>query len=336
MSDPILVEVLRAGRVESFHRGAFAIVDADGIVVAHRGDVMRPVYPRSAVKALQALPLVESGAADRFGDAELALACASHSGEPEHVAVAAGMLRDRGLEDAHLACGAHWPMSTAASHDLAARGGRPMQLHNNCSGKHAGFLCLACHQGWETEGYVRPDHPVQEAVRDALSAMTGESLGADVRGIDGCSIPTYATPLRSLALAFARFGSGAHLEPTRVAAATRIRAACTAAPFYVAGTGRFDTAILTLFGDAVFLKTGAEGVYCCAVPALGLGIAIKMDDGAGRAAEVVVAELLAGFLPMTEEQAAALQPHRTPILTNWQGTEIGQLRASDVFAAAGR
>lgn len=336
MSNPVLVEVLRAGRVESAHRGAFAVVDADGIVVAHRGDVMRPVYPRSAVKALQALPLVESGAADAFSDAELALACSSHSGEPEHVAVAAGMLGGRGLGETDLACGAHWPMSAAASHELAARGGRPTQLHNNCSGKHAGFLCLACHQGWETDGYVDAGHPVQEAVRDALSAMTGESLGADVRGIDGCSIPSYATPLRSLALAFARFGSGAHLEPARGAAAARIKAACTAAPFHVAGTGRFDTEILTMLGENVFLKTGAEGVYCCAVPALGLGIAVKMDDGAGRAAEVVVAALLAGFLPMAEAQAERLRPFREPTLVNWRGVEVGQLRASDVFPVARR
>lgn len=334
MTDPVLVEVLRGERVESAHRGAFAVVDADGIIVASRGEVLHPVFPRSAVKALQALPLVESGAADGFGDAELALACSSHSGEPAHAAAAARILARAGLGEADLECGVHWPMSAKAAQDLATAGGRPTQLHNNCSGKHSGFLCLACKEGWDTAGYVEADHPVQHAVRDALAMMTGESLGEDVRGTDGCSIPTFAVPLRSLALAFAKFGSDTGLPPERAKAAARLRAACAAEPFFVAGTERFDTEVMRLFGASVFLKTGAEGVYCCAIPALGLGIALKVDDGAGRAAEVAMAELLAAFLPMTVEQALDLERFRSPPLVNWRGTEVGRLRAVHGLAAA--
>lgn len=332
----MLVEVLRGERVESAHRGAFAVVDADGILVASRGDVLRPVYPRSAVKALQALPLVESGAADAFSDAELALACASHSGEPAHVAAAERILARVGLGEKDLECGVHWPSSAAATHTLSAKGGHPTQLHNNCSGKHSGFLCLACGRGWPTQGYVLPGHPVQQAVRAALSAMTGESLGPDVRGIDGCSIPTYAIPLRSLALAFAKFGSGEHLGPERKAAAARIKRAVVAEPFFVAGTGKFDTEVMRLFGTDVFVKTGAEGVYCGALPSLGLGIALKVDDGAGRAAEVAMAELIAGFLTMTEEQAMGFRRFRNPVLSNWRAIEVGRLRPTDVLTATSR
>ena len=218
MSNPIVVEVTRGGVVESRHRGAGVVMDADGGTVFAFGDIETPVFPRSAVKSIQALPLIESGAADRFGlsEAELALACSSHSGEPRHVAGAASMLAKAGLDERALACGAHWPLGAEAARELARAGGEPSALHNNCSGKHAGFLCLACAEGLSVAGYETAAHGVQTAVKAALEEVCGERLGEP--GIDGCSIPTYAISLTGLARGFARMGGGHGLPPARAIA----------------------------------------------------------------------------------------------------------------------
>jgi L-asparaginase II len=334
MTNPGVVEILRGDRVESLHRGAGAVVDAAGQVVFAFGDIELPLYPRSAVKAFQALPLVESGAADRFEflPKELALACASHSGEVEHVALATEMLRRCGAGVGALCCGTHWPLSPDASHGLARSGGAPSALHNNCSGKHAGFLCLAADQGWALDGYVEPDHPVQEAGRAAIEQMTGERLDESRRAIDGCSIPTYAVSLTGLARGFAKFASGQGLEPHRAEAASRIRAAVAAHPFFVAGSGRFDTRWMEIFGARTFTKTGAEGVFCAALPELGLGIAVKAEDGAGRAAEVMIAALIARFAGFDEPDLAQAQKFIQPELKNWQGTLVGRLRPAGPLA----
>src|SRR5580765_7170004 len=197
MTNPVLVEVLRGAIVESAHRGAVSVFDGDGKPVVEIGDTTRPVFPRSAVKAIQALPLVETGAADAygFGDRELALACASHSGEPAHVELAQAMLAKDGLDKSALECGAHWPSSHDATIALARAGNSPNPLHNNCSGKHSGFLCTCVHSGIAHRGYVQAGHAFQEMVRDTMQAVTGAAHDADDRAIDGCSIPTYAVPL---------------------------------------------------------------------------------------------------------------------------------------------
>ena len=333
MSNPVLVEVLRGPLVESRHRGAVAIADADGVSVLAVGDVAAPVFPRSAIKALQALTLVESGAADRygFGDEELALACASHSGEPAHVEGVARMLAKAGLEASALSCGAHWPINQAAAFALA-KTGAPSALHNNCSGKHAGFLYLACAMGVDHAGYWRPEHPVQQKVRGVLEDLTGAVLGPDRCAVDGCSVPTWAIPLQNLAHAFARFGTGRGLSRERAEAAARLRAACAAKPWYVAGTGRFCTEIMKLFGARVFVKTGAEGLFCGALPGEGLGIAVKCDDGVGRAAEAIMAALIARFLPLEPAERAALTRFAHPTLRNWNGIEVGALRVTEALA----
>lgn len=328
MNDPVLVEVMRGNLVESCHRGAVAVVDADGRPVLTLGDAGRRVFPRSAVKAIQALPLIESGAADRFGlaDDEIALACASHAGEPRHAEAAARMLAKAGRTPTCLECGSHWPLGAEATQALARGGGAPSALHNNCSGKHAGFVCVACALEVDPAGYVEPQHRVQREVRAAMEALTGAPHGEDVRGTDGCSIPTYAVPLSALALGFARFGTGTGLGPERQKAARRIRTAVAAHPFMVAGTGRFDTALMQALRERAFVKVGAEGVYCAALPELGLGVALKCDDGAGRAAEVVMAALVARFLPLSEAEAAAVDRLARPELKNWNGRLVGGLR----------
>jgi L-asparaginase II len=332
MSNPVLVEVLRGALVESRHSGAVAVVDADGGRALALGDVEKPVYPRSAVKALQALPLVETGAADRFGlgPQELALACASHSGEPGHVATAARMLALAGLDAGALECGAHWPIHQPSAQALARTGGSAGAIHNNCSGKHAGFLCVACATASDPAHYVEAAHPVQRLVKATLEDMTGAVLSQDVCATDGCSVPTWAVPLVALARGFARFGTGLGLTPGRAKAAARLRKACAAHPWHVAGTGRFCTEVMQRLGARVFVKTGAEGVYCAALPEQGLGIAVKCDDGAGRAAEVTMAALLARFLPRDADRAA-LEPFVRPTLRNWNGIAVGSIRPTDAF-----
>ena len=326
MGNPVLVEVLRGSLVESRHCGAVAVADAGGGLLLELGDVERPVYPRSAVKAFQALPLVETGAADRYGlgPKELALACSSHSGEPAHAATAARMLALAGLDPGALKCGTHWPIHQPSAQALAREGSAASALHNNCSGKHAGFLCVACATGADPAHYVEPTHPVQRAVKAVLENLTGLVLTRDDVAVDGCSAPTWAVPLSGLAQAFARFGTGARLAPDRATAAARLREACAAHPWHVAGTGRFCTEIMSRFGARVFVKTGAEGVYGAALPEQGLGIAVKSDDGAGRAAEVAIAAMLARFLPL-DADLVALEPFVRPVLRNWRGVEVGTI-----------
>jgi len=328
MSNPVLVEVLRGGLVESSHTGAVAVFDAEGKALRALGDIDRPVFPRSAVKAIQALPLVESGAANafRFGDKELALACASHSGEPQHAALAAAMLARASLDEHALECGTHWPSNQEAMIALARSGGRPSALHNNCSGKHAGFLCTCRHMRINHPGYVGPDHPYQEAIRRTMQEVTGAEHGERNRGIDGCSIPTYAVPLKSLATGFARMATGKGFSSDRAAAARRLFAACMAEPFYVAGTGRADVRLMDAAPGRIFVKSGAEAVYCAAVPELGLGIALKCDDGQGRASEVAVAAVLSKLFERDGAVRTALADLVEPQLSNWRGIHVGGLR----------
>lgn len=336
--NPVLVEVLRGGRLESAHRGAVTVVDARGSTLLAIGDVAAPVYPRSTVKPLQAMPLVASGAADRLGinEAELAIACGSHGGEPLHVATALSMLRKAGRDPGCLECGAHWPLDEPAARGLAARGEEPSALHNNCSGKHAGFICLACFRRIDPRGYVRPEHPVMREVTAALEAVTQVRLTALTPGIDGCSIPTFPLPLLSLAAAFARFGTGEGLPGDLASAAARLLQAVAAHPTMVAGPGRFDTRIIETTKAGLFIKSGAEGTACATIPAAGLGIAIKIDDGAGRAAQAAMAATLTRFAAryIDAEAQAALAEATAPILKNWNGFTVGCLKPTEEFMRA--
>ena len=345
-TNPVLVEAWRGNSVESFHRGGFVVLDAQGHVVASAGDIERPVFPRSAIKLLQALPLIESGAADRFALSadELALACASHGGEAMHTRTAASMLAKAGLDAGVLECGAHWPFDEPAKLALAAAGATPGALHNNCSGKHAGFACLGCVMAGAREpraflsGYVDAAHPVMREVGAAIEAATGWRLADAPRATDGCSIPTYAIPLRHLALAFARVAGGSGLSAGHATAARRLREAIAAAPFMVGGTGRFDSRVMAQFGTRVCCKVGAEGVYCAALPEAGLGVALKMDDGnTARAAEVVMAALLQALVaPRSDADAALLAELAAPRLSNWRGLEVGRLAPHEQLRQAAK
>jgi L-asparaginase II len=329
MSNPVLVHVTRGGFIESRHRGSFAVVDQGRGLVTGVGDIASPVFPRSGIKGFQALAMVEM-AADRFGftDSEIALACASHSGEPAHVRLARAMLAKLGLSETDLECGPHWPYDGDAQRALAASGETPGRIHNNCSGKHAGMLALALALGADPKGYTEVDHPVQRTIAATLRDLCGIDPDSQPCGIDGCSVPTWAMPLEAMAYGFSRFASGSGLAPGRQRAARRILAAVRAHPFLVAGTDRFCTRLMQAVPRA-FVKTGAEGVFCGAIPHAGFGLAVKCDDGAGRAAEVIMASLLAQLSVWTADEQERLRGFATVSLTNRAGIEVGDIRVVD-------
>lgn len=329
MANPVLVEITRGSVVESRHRGAISVIDSSGNTVLDIGDTSLPVFARSAIKAVQALPLIESGAADAFGfgDAELALACSSHSGEDAHIERAASMLKSAGRSEDDLECGPHWAtQEKVLIHQARTFASEPGAICNNCSGKHAGFVCTATHLGVESKGYIRPEHQIMAQVKDALEDVTGALHHEDKCGMDGCSIPTYATPLTAMAYGFAKMGTGDGLGVERAKAAKRLVNACMAEPFYVAGTDRFCTRLMTLGKGRLFGKTGAEGVFCGAIPELGLGIALKCDDGGTRASEAMMAAVVAGLLPSDDPLSDAVAKMAVPVITNRNGYETGETR----------
>ena len=333
MENPVTVEVTRGKLVESRHRGMAVGVDGDGAIVYSAGDVDAAIFPRSACKAMQALPLVESGAADAygFGMKELALSCSSHSGEDEHAALAASMLKAAGRDESVLECGAHWSFEQPVLIHQARTLEKPTALHNNCSGKHSGFVCACCHSGEDPRGYAGYDHPLQAEIRGIMESLTGATLGRDNCGTDGCSIPTYAVPLVALARGFGKMATGKGLEPVRASASKRLIAACMAEPFYVAGTKRFCTRLMQVAPGKIFAKTGAEGVFCALLPEKGLSFAVKCEDGASRAAESMIAALLARHFDTDTAEHSALMALANHSMHNWIGLHVGDVRVTDVM-----
>jgi L-asparaginase II len=321
--NPILAEILRGTTRESFHRGAFAVVDGTGAIVQSQGDIQRNIFPRSAIKAFQCAPLIASGAADRFGfvDEDIALSCASHSGEAEHVRVALSMLAKAGIAEMAYECGSHWPERMADKAAIIKGDGAPRAVHNNCSGKHAGMLALAKHLGAPLEGYVKREHPVQQAVAKALDEYCDANTTTAPWGIDGCSVPTWALPLENLARGFARLFATENDVGQRIAKAVRSH------PFLIGGTQKFDSKIMEAV-PRLFIKVGAEGVYCGAIPHAGLGFALKIDDGAVRGAEVAVAQMLSKLDCWTTVEQDALRSFTHSNMSNWRKLEVGATRAN--------
>ncbi len=332
MANPVLVEITRGGRVESVHRGALAICDPQGNLLFALGDIALPVYPRSALKPIQALPLIESGAADAFGlgDEEIALACASHSGEPMHTRRVTAWLERLSLGERDLACGPQPARSEPVWEEMVRRGERPTRVHNNCSGNHTGFLTVARHWDIAVAGYERHDHPVQRAVAKTLGELTGipDELPW---GVDGCAAPNFALPLSAFARALAQFTAPQARVPERARAMKRIVAAMIAHPDLVAGTGRVCTALLRAGGGRVAVKTGAEGVYAAIVPEHGLGIALKIDDGAGRAAETAIAFVLERLGVVDHDAVGEIV--RAPVL-NTRNAIVGERRPAAALMEA--
>jgi len=330
----LTVEVIRGDLVESRHRGIAAVIDSHGEVVHAWGDIDRHIYPRSAIKPLQALPLIETGAADQFdlGESEIALSCSSHNGEFHHTKLVSGWLERIGLGIDDLECGRHLPYDEASAHDLIRAGEPATNLNSNCSGKHTGFLTTAVHAGESIRGYIGPDHPVQQRLETVLSEMGGVDLSGTARGADGCGIPVMGMPLSAMALSLARMANPEELPPSRAEAAKRITAAMMAHPYNVAGRHRFDTIAMQAAPGRFAVKTGAEAVHAGIIPELGLGIALKIDDGTKRAADVAMAAILR-FLNLLDDAAQATMADllEAPIY-NIPGKRVGSVRMAEGWA----
>lgn len=324
-----MVELWRGGLLESTHQGHAVVVDDTGQIVEAWGDPGRIIFPRSSCKMIQALPLVESGAADAFGltPVQLALSCASHQGAALHVNAARDWLAGIGLGEPDLRCGSHEPYDKAERDRLICDHEGPCQLHNNCSGKHSGFLTANKHLKGGPE-YVEIDHPLQKAIRAATEEVTDETVAG--YGIDGCSAPNFAMSVAGLARAMAKFAKAGAGGSVRERAMQRLRDAMAAHPEYVAGEGRSCTELMRAMGGRVAIKTGAEAVFIAMIPERKLGLALKIEDGNSRASEAALVAILTrlGVLdaahPMAQKRLPAPQ-------TNCRGLTVGELRLAQGF-----
>lgn len=333
-----LVEVWRGEVIESRHRGHAVVVDGAGETVARLGDPLCVTFMRSSAKPFQAIPLVASGAAERFKltDAEIAIACGSHVGTPAHTETARSILRKIGCDASDLRCGAHEPYSKEATEALRARGERPTPLHNNCSGKHAGMLALARQLDAPTEGYERPEHPVQRAIKRVVAQFAGLAEAEIAEGIDGCSVPTFALPLGTIGLMGARLvAPPAEFETATRAACRRIVAAMNAHPEMVEGAGELDTEVMRASAGRVVSKVGAEGFYlCCVSPSQGhprrLALALKIADGdkKDRARSPAAIEALRQLGVLDRESLDALAPLASTAILNHRSLRVGEVRAN--------
>ncbi|MCL6449994.1 MAG: asparaginase [Acetobacteraceae bacterium] len=335
MAEP-LVEVRRGGLVESIHRGHVVVVDGAGRARFWVGDPGRVVLARSSAKPFQALACVHSGAADRFGIAprELAVMCGSHWGEDAHVQAVRSILARLGLDEGALECGTHRPVHQPSADRLVREGLEPGAVHSNCSGKHAGMLAVAVQLQAPVCGYRQASHPAQRYILSLVSEITGEPAAAIRVAVDGCGAPVFALPLKALARGFARLARPAGLPAKLQEAASRVVAAMQANPEMVGGSGSFDTRLLSELKPRVVCKGGAEAVYCLGLTDRGWGLALKVEDGGGRAVGPIVLEVLRqiGALKPAEEQR--LRELARPAVKNHRGEAVGELAPVFTLAAA--
>ena len=316
------VEQLRGGWVEAVHDVHVVVVDSAGTLVARAGDPELVTFWRSAAKPFQALPLIEDGAAERFGltSEELALACASHSSEPEQVARVRELLGKIGCSERDLLCGPHPPLSDRVAQDYQTRGVRLTAVYSNCSGKHAGMLALARHHGWPTEFYTRLEHPVQQRCLAEVSRWTGVPAGDIKTAVDGCGVVCYGMPLRNMALAYARLGN---VEFGMRNAAFRIVEAMLRHPELIAGEGRPCTEMMRAHPGRVITKVGAEGVYCALLTQQRLGVALKVTDGHAIASALAMAAVLEELGLRPRPASLTARPS-----VNTRGETVGELRVN--------
>ena len=342
---PVVARVVRGGRVESRHRGAAAVVDEDGALLAFLGDARLPVYLRSTAKPFQAMPLLAAGGESEFrlGDDEIALLCASHGGEPRHVRVVRRMLARGGFRVSDLECGADAPMDPGSARALVRRGEKPSALHNNCSGQHAGLL-LACRLfGFPSRGYTDPDHPLQAEIRRRVAAETSTPDASIGIGVDGCNLPVFNLPLSGLARGFARLAAAAGRTGAGDAADTALRArlwsAMCASPAMVAGKNRFTTDLIEAGRGSWIGKEGTEAVYAMGLrgPRGGktIGVAFKIEDGSARPRDAVAIQILEALAPIGRAARRKLEPHRAPVVRTASGVAVGEVLAEVALQVPG-
>lgn len=328
--NPVLVNRWRGNAIESRHRGSVAVVEASGRVIAALGDIQRAVFPRSAIKFLQAIPFVESGAIDAYGldDRHIALACASHNGEPIHAGLAQDWLERIDCAHDDLECGATLPLHQATQFELMSEGRGPQRIHHNCSGKHLGFLSTCKHRGEQIGNYRLYNHSAQQRWFEVLESVCNMRVAQLPWGYDGCAIPTLAIPLQRIALAMARFGDVSRFEGARRVAVERIQGAVTSNPYLVAGKERLCTSLMERLAPHILVKVGADGVYTAVIPEHGLGVALKIDDGNDAAARVALGAVLQSLGLLPSDEVKALSEYLRPSVTNSRGEIIGRIEPS--------
>lgn len=327
MSYAKLVDVYRGGRVESSHFGHIAVVNSDGKLLYSLGDPQRLTYARSSAKPLQAIPVLETGAADHYelSEADISLCCASHSGEAQHTDRVLAILKRAGIEETCLQCGTHIPHSQDTYKSLIASGKELTSLYNNCSGKHTGMLVTAKHMGESLEDYYELSHPLQQRILKVISEVSEYPIEKIEMGVDGCGVPVHSLPLDRWAYTYARMARPDALGEKRAAVVNRITTSMMRVPEMVGGTGRFCTDFMKEANGRLFGKAGAEAVYLIGDKVTGIGIAVKIEDGNARAAYPAALETLRQLGLMDEEQLTHIKQHYRPVLKNARQEDIGEL-----------
>ncbi|GED69942.1 asparaginase [Brevibacillus reuszeri] len=323
-----MVIVKRGTNIESKHAGSIAVMDSDGNLLYGLGDFTKMTFTRSALKPVQTIPVLQSGAAERFlmTDKEIAICCGSHNGEEQHTQVVESMLFRIGLQEENLQCGAHPPYNQAHYLEMVRKQVEPSAIHNNCSGKHAGMLALAMHLESDIATYHYLEHPVQRKVAESLAELAEIQEDQVLTGIDGCGVPNFSIPLHKLALVFAKLANPDKVEPLSLRQAIkRITHAMLQHPEMISGTNDFCTELMRVGNGKIIAKGGAEGVYCLGLPHRGIGIAIKVEDGNWRAATPAAVEVLKQLGELTLQEEAALKAFHTPVIENRKGEVVGSI-----------
>jgi len=326
----VLVHITRNTLIECIHRGDLAVVDSTGKLLYAVGSPQEKIaFIRSSSKPIQALPIIESGAADHFGltDEELAIFCASHNGEEPHLDTVRSVLRKIGLEESALQCGSHWSSHKPTADTMVRQGLTPTEINCNCSGKHSGMLTLCQYMGWDISNYTEISHPVQQVMLNSMALFAGLAPSEIVIGTDGCGVPVFGLSVYHMARAFAKLANPTGLPATTVSAVHRITKAMMQNPFLVAGSNRLCTSLMATGEGKIFGKSGADGVYCVGLPELGIGLAVKIEDGNGRANAPVMIEALRQLGVLSNAQMAALAPLHNPKNYNHRRDLVGETKA---------
>lgn len=324
---PLMIEVTRGPIVESMHQVMAVVTNENGSVTQYWGNPLYLTLPRSAIKMLQALPLIESGAADKFNleAKHIALACGSHRGEKDHLQALFQWMEKAGIQETQLVCGPHLPYDEKSAEAMLRRGQAATPLCNNCAGKHLALISTCLHLGEDPTGYEKYEHGAQKRVRKVLTEMIKVDHSKVGHGVDGCGIPTYGVALQALATGMSSLINPKE-PPARKAASLRILEAVKSHPYYVAGSDNFVTAVIEKSQGRAIIKSGAEGVLCGVLPEKRVAFAVKASDGAGRAAQVAAATLLLQLGGLSEAEFRALSTYTMPEVKNWKGDVVGQVR----------
>lgn len=329
--NPILVEIYRNNVLESFHRGVVCVVDAEGKVIHSEGDVHQLCYPRSAMKFLQVIPLIEHGGVERFNFTleEIAVMCGSHSAQPEHLAIVNSILSKIGLDKSALHCGPQYPTSKKDTDELIRRGEKPHDIHNNCSGKHAGMLAMCVLKGWDTKDYINPQHPLQQLILETCSEFYEYPKEKMITALDGCSAPIFSVPVYNQAVGYKNLTATDKFSDRRKAACAMVLEAVSKHPLMVAGTKRYCTEMMQITAPQIVGKTGAEGIFCLALPQKKMGVCIKIDDGKMSPQYAVAQAFVEATGLFSKEQMQPLHHYMQEPVLNWNKFVTGEVRVRE-------